>query len=215
MELGSWGWDWDAWELSFYPPDLPEDWRLGFYANEFSLGVIPGEQAMQLKAWTLREWDRSLDSSFGFLVEVPPALRADKQDPDPGRFLETLDVLRGRLRGLLWPVEGAVAERLQAFREAGALDLAPVHLLGEPQGPDWQAAGEGIGHAWTRDSSPDLRVDGPAIVDSGVRLAELRVAVDRYRARLSSAEPRLVLKGRPPDPTRLREARVMLELMGL
>lgn len=215
MEFGSWGWDWDAWEPSFYPSDLPEDWRLNFYANEFSLVVIPGERAARLKASTLREWDQSLDAQFGFLVEVPASLRAAVREPTTGRFLEKLDALGGRLRGLLWPVEGSVAERLLAFREAGARDLAPLYLVGEPRGLDWQAAGEGIGHAWTGSSTADLRVDGPAIVDSGLPLAELREAVERYCACLRKADPRLILKGQPPDPQRLREARVMLELMGL
>ncbi len=31
------GWDHPAWQGSFYPDDLPADWRLTYYANE-----VPG-----------------------------------------------------------------------------------------------------------------------------------------------------------------------------
>jgi hypothetical protein len=213
MELGSWGWDWDAWEGVFYPQDLPKDWRLGFYANEFPLVVIPGERAALLEMTTLLEWDRDLPPQFEFLVEAPKALRADGQGR--GRMIKTLAALGGRLRGLLWPLEGSVPAQLQAFREAGSRDLTPVHLLGEPHGPTWQAACEGIGQAWTRDSPQDLRVDGPAIMDGSASLAELRVAVESYLRVTVAARPSLVLSGEPPDPTRLREARTLLELMGL
>jgi hypothetical protein len=213
MELGSWGWDWDAWEGVFYPEDLPEDWRLSFYANEFPLVVIPGEQAALLEVPTLLMWARDLPPQFGFLVEAPKALRADGQGR--GRLIEVLAALGGRLRGLLWPVEGSLPEQLQAFREAGGLDLALLHLLGEPHGPGWQAAGEGVGQVWTRDPCGDLTVDGPAIVESSASLAELREAVESYLRITVAPRPCLILSGEPPDPTRLREVRTLLELMGL
>ena len=34
-------WEHPAWNQEFYPDDLPEDWRLSYYANEFPVVLVP------------------------------------------------------------------------------------------------------------------------------------------------------------------------------
>lgn len=38
--IGAASWEEDEWLVSFYPEDLPEEWRMAYYANEFSTTVI-------------------------------------------------------------------------------------------------------------------------------------------------------------------------------
>ena len=40
---------------NFYPEDLPEDWRLGFYANEFNALLVP-ESIWQDESVELEDW---------------------------------------------------------------------------------------------------------------------------------------------------------------
>ena len=54
IEIGTMGW---ACEGNFYPPDLPEDWHLDYYANYFSAMLVPQ------RIWT--QWNR--DEAEGFL----------------------------------------------------------------------------------------------------------------------------------------------------
>lgn len=49
--IGTAGWRHLQWGNEvFYPEDLPEDWYLSFYANEFSIALVPEKQWQDLKA---------------------------------------------------------------------------------------------------------------------------------------------------------------------
>jgi hypothetical protein len=215
MELGSWGWEHEEWVGPFYPEDLPVDWRLDYYANEFPIVVIPGTSVTALEVSTLRFWDEELPAAFGFLVEASVGPEEGRSAVSLGSLVEALAVIRKRLRGFLWPAGGSRPEQLAAFRSAGAPELAPVHLMGEPHGPGWEAVALGLGQAWTPGASWARDIDGPAVLDAGLPLAALRAAVEDYLDRSRADVPRLILTGQPPDPIRLRETRSMLELMGL
>lgn len=42
--VGSVDWNVEQWRENFYPQDIPEDWLLGYYANEFLTTVLDSEQ---------------------------------------------------------------------------------------------------------------------------------------------------------------------------
>ena len=64
LRLGARGWQHPGWATDFYPDDLPEDWQLSYYANEF--------HALLLPLSTLR----SLDCEPAELIdEVPEGFR--------------------------------------------------------------------------------------------------------------------------------------------
>ena len=39
--LGTAGWDRSDWLDAYYPPDLPAEWRLAYYANECNCVLLP------------------------------------------------------------------------------------------------------------------------------------------------------------------------------
>lgn len=41
LHIGSYGWQYQSWENSFYPEDLPGEWQFAYYANEYSVIMIP------------------------------------------------------------------------------------------------------------------------------------------------------------------------------
>ncbi len=41
LQIGSYGWQYESWNNSFYPEDLPIDWQFAYYANEYSVIMIP------------------------------------------------------------------------------------------------------------------------------------------------------------------------------
>lgn len=41
LHIGSYGWQYDNWDTIFYPEDLPTEWQFGYYANEYSVIMIP------------------------------------------------------------------------------------------------------------------------------------------------------------------------------
>ncbi|MFV1981897.1 MAG: hypothetical protein ACC657_00035 [Thiohalomonadales bacterium] len=41
LHIGSYGWLHESWDNSFYPEDLPREWQFAYYANEYSVLMIP------------------------------------------------------------------------------------------------------------------------------------------------------------------------------
>ena len=66
--IGSRGWLHPGWEGGFYPDDLPPDWRLAYYANEFPMVVIREQEWAQIAdIQALRE---DCPDTFRFVVEL-------------------------------------------------------------------------------------------------------------------------------------------------
>lgn len=69
--VGAWGWKHDAWgKDQFYPDDLPADWRLSYYSNEFDMVVIPADY------WASgdleqEDWLDDVDDEFEFYLQWP------------------------------------------------------------------------------------------------------------------------------------------------
>ena len=39
--MGAFGWDHEQWRWQYYPDDMPSDWRLAYYANDFESVLVP------------------------------------------------------------------------------------------------------------------------------------------------------------------------------
>ena len=77
--VGAWGWRHPEWEKDvFYPDDLPEDWQLSYYSNEFDLLVVPASY------WSFAEegedWLDEVDDDFVFYIEWPFLQLTSQQD---------------------------------------------------------------------------------------------------------------------------------------
>jgi hypothetical protein len=64
IELAAYGWDSPAWS-TFYPEDLPQEWRLDYYSNEFTSLVVPAA------VWA----GVSIDEAAGWLEDAPAGFR--------------------------------------------------------------------------------------------------------------------------------------------
>lgn len=67
--MGACGWKHQAWLEDFYSEDLPEDWQLGFYSNEFSVVYVPASD--WISEPDLSEWVEDIVDSFRFILEIP------------------------------------------------------------------------------------------------------------------------------------------------
>ena len=105
LRIGARGWEHPGWSGGFYPEDLPEEWRLGYYANEFSTLLLPAERWLSTTAAELEGWAEEVDEGFRFVLESDGA--------DAQRLAAVGDALGERLGGwlsaeALWRPEGAV-----------------------------------------------------------------------------------------------------------
>lgn len=96
LRVGALDWQHEHWQSVFYPDDLPQDWRLGFYANEFSTVLVP--QSRWLAALDeIEDW-LDVPDNFGFYLVL--------EDERYRLQLETvMQRLKNRLLGVFLPAD--------------------------------------------------------------------------------------------------------------
>ena len=67
--IGACGWKHAAWLDEFYSDDLPEDWQLGFYSNEFPVVYVSAGDWVDEA--NLDEWIEDISDDFRFILQVP------------------------------------------------------------------------------------------------------------------------------------------------
>ncbi len=77
IRVGACGWDQADWTGSFYPDDLPEDWRLSYYANEFPCILIP-EEVWRANDVDLQQWAEDVPEDFRFYFLTSASANEDK-----------------------------------------------------------------------------------------------------------------------------------------
>ncbi len=70
LHIGSFGWQYKSWQESFYPEDLPEDWQFAYYANEYSVLMIPWE-LLQNDVELLKQGVEDSDEKCRLIFEFP------------------------------------------------------------------------------------------------------------------------------------------------
>ncbi|RDH88860.1 MAG: ABC transporter permease [endosymbiont of Seepiophila jonesi] len=88
------GWDHPAWQGSFYPDDLPEDWRLTYYANEVPGVLVPMALWCKADEAQVESWIDDVEEGFRFYL----ALTGGGGDCDP---VAVADLLGDNLGGVV------------------------------------------------------------------------------------------------------------------
>jgi hypothetical protein len=128
--LGAIGWEHDTWLGSFYPEDLPPEWRLSYYNTRFDCVLLPYHDWSARTPAELGGWRADTLERFRFLLEHPPgALAAD----DPARIAALGDkaVLLGPEENerVLWFEAGGDLRELAAQVQAGARPGQELYLI--------------------------------------------------------------------------------------
>lgn len=69
LDVAAYGWEGEAWSSS-YPDDLPAEWRLEYYANQYTSVVVPHRQWQQQEDNELTLWLEETPESFRLYWEV-------------------------------------------------------------------------------------------------------------------------------------------------
>lgn len=73
LTLAAYGWSPANWSQVFYPDDLPPDWRLAYYANEFKRVLLPASGWVSPVAQAA-SWVAEVGQDFSFYLELTPGL---------------------------------------------------------------------------------------------------------------------------------------------
>jgi hypothetical protein len=185
MRFGTWGWRHDGWRGVFYPDDLPADWQLGYYSNEFDTVLVPQEYSLTGDPGQVEEWLEDVADSFLFFVEWP----ADRRE---------ISAVSDALSGLGEHLGGIVLTR-RSCREIP---------------PEWQPrvyADAAAGTLWRPESGPSGHVCRLGLVEQAPREPrELRALLESFNSVHGEV---LLFSGQCPDVDALRDARTLAQWM--
>ena len=143
MHIGTSGWHYDHWRGRFYPPDLPAERMLAFYAGHFASVEINNSFYHLPTPAALAGWREATPPSFVFAAKASRYITHMKKLKDPesglGNLLPRMEVLGEKLGPILFqlpPRWRLDMDRLAAFLAA----LPAGHRYAfELRDPSWHA----------------------------------------------------------------------------
>lgn len=219
IRVGARGWQHAAWENSFYPDDLPVNWRFSFYSNEFQTVLVPYAYLTRYSTEQWQEWVDDSGKDFAFYVEVV-------QDAAWEQLGGMLSLLGEQLKGVVLVIEkqpdlDALASLIQQIksiapisirREGSAVSDRDMKTLqscyevnecwdGGSQPPVWGHGGAAI----ILRSCSDVQQNSPDI---------LRQLVEKGLGYAGNCDTlALLFDGAPPKISDMRNAQTITELL--
>ncbi len=69
LTLAAYGWSPANWLQMFYPDDLPQDWQIAYYANEFNSVLLPAS-GWESPVAQAAAWHAEVGADFSFYLEI-------------------------------------------------------------------------------------------------------------------------------------------------
>ncbi|PLY14828.1 MAG: hypothetical protein C0631_09960 [Sedimenticola sp.] len=205
--IGALGWDHAGWQGRYYPDDLPEEWRLSYYANDFAAVLLPWLFWADASQQRLAAWLDDVHARFRFFLEV--------REPE-----RNLGELKQRLSRLL-PATGGLL-----FDPSCSADLVDRLLDGVQNAPPCYfpvvppEVGLAVGQCWGR--ATDAAESRIVLLDSAssADLRKMRGLLESLVATPPDTPPDtapsgLFFRGDPPDTELMGEVKILSQLMGL
>jgi hypothetical protein len=217
--IGAEGWQHAQWQGGFYPEDLPTDWQLAYYSNEFAVALIPAAYWPQGPV-AVTSWVAESSETLRFIAEWPPQWHTPALIEQGCVLLEHLG---DRVLGVLVPLSVPTAAIMQAVIERLQTRYRVCLDYGEDiPAPLLTAAGqfnnELVSVCWHGSGDGKILQQGPLalvrIECKGLTLRDVRRVLD---ACLAAQDPQryllVIFAGKPPDVTLMQQAKVMLDMM--
>lgn len=215
--VGATGWLHENWQGNFYPEDLPEDWYLGYYGNEFPVVQVT-EKEMQQGA-EVEDWLEETDELPVFIIDIPLQHCNDGLLEQAQPYLQVVSKMAQRCVGIVCQVNNSVSnealrELLQACQAVAPTILSMANkaqhlqqMLNELKvNLLWETTGDNEDHGG---SLFVARVD-----TAQTSLPELRTIMENLQAReAANTTLVLLLGGENPDIEVIKQAKVMLDLL--
>lgn len=230
IHFGTVGWQHSQWLGAFYPEDLPEDWWLPFYGNEFPIVAVPASSWSADPEEQIDEWLDNSDEHFGFIFEWSWTTSDDLR-----KFCQLLEPIKEKTKGLLLQVPWSVCSQknvlavvlneisghfaicIELMADDGitpetSIDFNNTHfntLLSKTQ----------VSCCWHgTEADQEKFFSGKLaltkIIDTSAGPKHLRQVLEICSAQVQSHETTVILfTGEPPPLQKVRDAMVMLELL--
>lgn len=224
--IGACGWKHQAWLNDFYAEDLPEDWQLGFYSNEFSVVYVPAADWLDVSDIT--EWSEDISETFRFILEIPASCLQDERC-----FSEALKKaasLGEFCLGLVFQLDQSICDDTRLFQSrleaAQAITAVCVDKRGIILSDEFKhmLLMLNISEVWNGQQQNNKSVDDLGLTRGGLAISrvsgegldavELRKVIEVCLAASSeNCISVLCIEGNPPSLEILRNADIILNLL--
>ena len=219
--MGTCGWNHKGWLDNFYSEDLPEDWQLGFYSNEFPVVYVAAEEWVNNE--DLNVWTEDVSENFRFVLEISGDILDDEQ-----RFIAAVEkatLLNEFLLGLVFQLTPKVCNDTALFEQRLSLIQAAVPMCVDTKGMalssefDSLLSKHSISEVWDGKSDKKECFQHGSLAISHISGNELDMAslrrVVEHCLSVSNEESVsvLCLDGEPPSLELLRNADIILSLL--
>ena len=103
IALGAWDWRHAEWNGRFYADDLPKEWHLTFYSNEFDAVGLYAAGWVTTPISEMEQWVEDTHEGFRFHLVMPSMVLKGDEDVFAG-IAERLAILQPRLGSILLSV---------------------------------------------------------------------------------------------------------------
>ena len=192
------GLDGAGWDREFYPDDLPEDWRLGYYANEFPGLLIP--ESVWAADPDVGQWLEDVNERFAFYFQLSDRMT----ETDLKRAISAAQQMGPRLQGLILEAED---DRAYADLQEHLSSVLPGRMLAV------MTSYSGLPLCW-QGKSTGSGPYGPGLVrlEKDMSPRQLREVLEHYCAATDAETPVLFVDA--PVPV-FETLRTLIDLMGL
>ena len=223
--IGASGWLHSDWQEQFYPEDLPQDWQLAYYGNEFPVVLIREQEWQQGE---VENWLDETDDLPLFIAELP---LSDSQDVlhDAQVYLEKIRRLGERCIGIVCQLNvdidtddlAVLLKQCNALAPTCVESSEDLDMDNELAAPLKKILQDNAVNVVSKNKVEISHVVGGLILinisSDGLDLKNLRQAMDsllQYENK-EGKEYQLVLllKGEPPSTEMMKQAKVLLELL--
>lgn len=188
------GW-WDLADADqFYPDDLPQDWRLSYFANSFRAAMLPAELWARADPQTVTRWRDDVPAGFRFVAERPAML-----PPSSAQRLTPAIVTQ-----LLGPTLGGWLEPIADTPTSAPASNVDRYLRYERA------------HEFPTEQRSTAALPAYGLFAAGELLSDFRRAKDRLSraTELQGRAPSLIILARPSS-SQLTGWQELVELLGL
>lgn len=221
--IGAAGFKHHGWDESYYPPDIPEDWKLAFYANDFTAILLPEYVWRKADQDEMEDWLEDIDEGFRVYLRVSTKM------PEINELKNATEVFRSHLAGFFVDENVQLdADKLfsdKAFPDKNFPDnYLPADVNQSQPKPDliWLLSGKHRSKAenssitfWGVLEDIDHTVNA-VVVNLEMDKRKLKEAFEKIESYLDTNRDVLVLYDVPsPVVQDLKDLRILLELMGI
>lgn len=223
--IGAYGWSHTAWQDDFYPHELPEDWQLAYYGNEFPVIMVPSAYWQQPGRALIEAALEDSAESLQVVYEAPLVLQADTPVAEVvsilHAFAEQITTIGHPCAAVVIPADSAdfpFAEFLQALHISIPLVFVFTADLDGMQSTKLHSLFKeyDVGLCWSGGAGAEVLQFGPValtLIRGPLEMRQLRSVIETILSETKGGQQSiLIFQGQAPAIESMRNAAVMLDL---